>query len=160
MGLTTIAYSITEDMLKKIKSDNENLAFVFGECEKDEIWDVEQYDFDSDSEVYSRIFRRAGFEKASKNIDSEYFYDDLLESSYTAWIITSSEVKAMVEELNNVTFADLKAKSKDFESPATDRRGNILPEDILEGYFSSIEVISAFFKKTAEQGNALVFGES
>ncbi len=37
MGLTTIVYSITEDMLKKIKSDNENLAFVFGECEKDEI---------------------------------------------------------------------------------------------------------------------------
>ncbi len=101
-----------------------------------------------------------GFQKAGKNVDSEYFYDDLLESSYTAWIITPSEVKAMVKELNNVTFANLKAKSKNFESLATDRRGNILPEDILEGYFSSIEVISAFFKKTAEQGNSLVFGES
>ena len=159
MGVTTTAYSVEPKMMKKVRADNENFAFIFGDCEEEnEIWKVESYDFDKGIETYIDIFREAGFNKTARNIDSEYADLDVFDyGGYDIWAIPPSGLKAMCKELANSTFEVLKAKNL---SEVTDRRGDSLLDSELESYLSDIEGIKKFFDKTFEQGNYLIFAEA
>ncbi|MEY4529507.1 MAG: hypothetical protein RLZZ156_228 [Deinococcota bacterium] len=158
MGVTTNAYSLEPKIIKKIRADNENLAFILGDCEDEsQHWKVESYDFDKGIETYITMMREAGFVKTAKNIDSEYADLDLFDyNDNDLWIIPPSQVKAMCKELENVTFESLRAKNL---SDITDRRGNPLNNDQLESYLSDIDGIKAFFRKAMEKGHYLLFAE-
>jgi len=159
MGVNTTAYSIPPKMMRKIKADNDNLGYVFGDCEdENERWEVESYDFDTGVDVFIKIFREADFIKTARNIDSEYADLDAFDfGGYDIWAVTPAGVKAMCKELENETFEVLKAKNL---SEVTDRRGDKMPESLLESYLSDIEGIKKFFDKAFEQGNYLVFAEA
>ncbi len=159
MGVMTTVYSVEPKMMKKVRADNENFAFIFGDCDGEiERWKIESYDFDKGIDTYITIFLEGGFTKTSRNIDSEYADLDAFDfGGYDIWAIPPSGVKAMCKELENATFEVLKAKNL---SEVTDRRGNSLLDSELESYLSDIEGIKKFFDKTFEQGNYLVFSEA
>jgi hypothetical protein len=168
MGVCTTAYSIPPKMMRKIRTNNDNLAYVFDYFEDDDgifgagedkskIWEVESYDFDTVIETYIDIFREAGFTKTAKNIDSgNEDLDEFDFAGYDIWAIPPSGVKAMCKELENATFEVLKAQKL---SEVTDRRGNALLDSELESYLSDIEGIKKFLDKAFEHGNYLIFAE-
>jgi hypothetical protein len=169
MGVNTTAYAISPKMMRKVRADNDNLAYVFDYFEdedgifgagedKSKVWEVESYDFDTGIETYIDIFREAGFTKTAKNIDCEYADLDAFDyGGYDIWAIPPSGVKAMCKELENATFEVLKAKEL---SEVTDRRGNSLIDSELESYLSDIEGIKKFLNEAFEQGNYLIFSEA
>lgn len=56
-------------MIRKIRADNENLAYIFGDCEDEkDIWKLDKHDFDTGIEVIISILREAGFIKTKENI--------------------------------------------------------------------------------------------
>jgi hypothetical protein len=170
MGVTTTAYSVPPKMMRKIRADNEKLAFVFGYFEDEDgvfsasddekkRWEVENCDFDSSIDVYIKIFRTAGYEKTARKIDSEYADLDTFEyGGYDIWVVPPSGVKAITRELEDATFEVLKAKTIGGE--ITDRRGNLLNQDLLESYLSDIESFKNFFNKAFAQGHYLIFAEA
>ena len=159
MGVTTNAYSLEPKMIKKVRADNENIAFILGDCEDEsQHWKVESYDFDTSIETYITMMREAGFVKTAKSINCEYADLDIFDyNGNDLWVIPPSQVKAMCKELENVTFESLKAKKL---SDITDRRGNPLNNDQLENYLSDIDGIKAFFRKAMEKGHYLLFAEA
>lgn len=169
MSVNTTTYSIPPKVMRKIKANNENLAYVFDYFEdedgifgvgedKTNLWEVESYDFDSQIDVYIKIFREAGFTKTAKNIDSEYADLDVFDyGGYDIWAIPPSSVKAMCKEIENATLEVLKSKNL---SEITDRRGNPLLDNELESYLSDIKGIKKFFDKAFEHGNYLIFAEA
>jgi hypothetical protein len=170
MGVTTTAYSLELKMIKKVRANNDNLAYVFDYFEdedgvfgpgedKTKPWQVESYDFDSSIDVYIQIFREAGYTKTAKSIDCEYADLDAFDyGGYDIWVVPPSGIKAMVKELENAAFEVLKAKG--IGSQVTDRRGNAIPESTFEGYLSDIKGIKEFFNKAFMQGHYLVFAEA
>lgn len=169
MGVTTTAYSIPPKMMRKIRADNENLAYIFDYFEdedgifgagedKSKLWEIESYDFNKGIETYISIFRYSGFEKTARNVDSEYADLETFDyGGYDIWAIPPSGLKAMCKELEKTTFEALKAKEL---SEVTDRRGNPLLDSELESYLGDIEGIKIFFDKAFEQGNYLIFAEA
>jgi hypothetical protein len=163
MGVDSIAYSIPPKMMRKIRADNDNLGYVFGNVEdENEDWQVESFDFGTGIEVFINILREAGYPKTAKKIDCEYnFYSGsrnyLDYDSYNVWIIPPSEVKVMAQELANVTFDGLKSG---IAGEIKDRRGHTMLESLYESYLSDIESLKKFLQRTAEQGNYLLFAEA
>lgn len=157
MGVNTTAYSIEPKMMKKVRADNENFAFIFGECEDEsEIWKVESYDFDTGIDVFIKIFREANCIETAKKIDSEYADLDVFDyNGYDIWAITPSSVKAMCKEIEKANF-----DKQEFGNEITDRRGTVLLDSELESYLSDIEGIKKFFDKVFEQGNYVIFSEA
>ncbi len=164
MGVITTAYSIPPKLMRKIRADNNNLVYVFGDCEEEiEIWKLESYDFDKAIEETISILREAGCKKTAQMIDCEnFFYSDnssyLDYNGYDVWTIPPSKVKAMAKELEKANFEELIAKGN--VTGIKDRRGTILPESLYQSYIGDIESIKKFFKKTAENGNYLLFAEA
>ncbi len=160
MGVMTNAYSLEPKMIKKVRADNENLAFILGDCEDEsQHWKVESYDFDKGIETYITIMREAGFVKTAKNIDSEYADLDLFDyNGNDLWVIPPSQVKAMVKELETATIEGIKAKN--IGGQVTDRRGTVLVDSLFESYLSDIDGIKAFFRKAMEKGHYLLFAEA
>jgi Domain of unknown function (DUF1877) len=160
MGVTTNAYSLEPKMIKKVRADNENIAFILGDCEiESQHWKVESYDFDTGIEVHIKIMREAGYTKTAKNINSEYADLDIFDyNGYDIWVIPPSQVKAMVKELENATFETIKAKN--IGGQVTDRRGTVLVDSLFESYLSDIDGIRAFFRKAMEKGHYLLFAEA
>lgn len=161
MGVITTAYSIPPKMMRKIRANNDNLGYIFES--EDENWKVKSYDFDKTIEETVSILREAGCKKTAKNIDCEnYFYSD--DSSYfdydgyDIWTIPPSQVKSMLNELENVDVEKLKSKGNIGE--ITDRRGTIMNESLYKSYVSDIKTIRNFFKETARQENYLLFTEA
>ena len=86
MGVITQAYSIPPKLMRKIRTDHDNLSYIV-EADDDENpdWKVENYDFDTGIEETITILCVAGCEKTAKKIDCEnYFYSD----SKIIWIMT------------------------------------------------------------------------
>lgn len=163
MGVITTAYSTPTNLMRKVRADNDNLAYVLGECEEDERWKLESYDFDTGIEVIISILREAGCEKTAKRFNCEnYFYSD--DSSYIdydgndIWTIPPSQVKTMLKELEKVNIDELISKGN--VNGITDRRGNLLPESLYESYVDDLKGIRKFLKETTEQGNYLLFTEA
>jgi hypothetical protein len=163
MGVDSIAYSIPPKMMRKIRADNDNLGYVFGNVEdENEDWQVESFDFGTGIEVFINILREAGYPKTAKKIDCEYYFGSgsrnyLDYDSYNVWIIPPSEVKVTAQELANVTFDGLKSG---IAGEIKDRRGHSMLESLYESYLSDIESLKKFLQRTAEQGNYLLFAEA
>ena len=91
MSVSTTAYSIDAKTLKKLKHDEDNFAFLFGDCDDDERWETERYDFDTNINFYVSLFRRVGLETVGTNIDSEASelgnYD-----AYDIWFVPTKTV--------------------------------------------------------------------
>lgn len=162
MGVTTNAYSIPPPMMRKIRADNENLAYILdlGVDEEKTKWKVERFDFETRIDETHSILRACGYRTAAKSLDLEnYFYSKgrnyLDYERYNVWILTPSEVKKIAEELENATFKKLKAVG--LANAATDYDGKIIPENDYDYYVGDINEIKKFFKKNAEQGNYLLF---
>lgn len=163
MGVLTTAYSIPPKMMRKIRTDNDNLVFVVGDCEKSKFWKSESLDFDKSIEETISILREAGCEKTAKNFDCEsYFYSDSRNyidyDGYDIWTIPPSQVKTMLKEIEKADIEKLKAKGN--INQITDRRGIVLPESLYESYVDDLQNIRKFLRKTAEQGNYLLFTEA
>lgn len=160
MGVVTTAYSILPKTMRKIRADNDYLEHVFegGDLNRE----IESYDFDTIIEPWISILREMGYKKTAENIDFERYFSDsqncLDYDGYDIWIISPSKVKAMAEEIQNAVFTEL--KNKGLAYGITDRRGKILLESEYEGYFGDIENLKKFFKKTADEGNYLLFSEA
>jgi hypothetical protein len=159
MGVCTTMYALNTKMMKKVKADNENLAFIVGECEEDKTWQVAKYEFDKSIEIFINILHEAGATKSAKLMDSEYADLELFEyEPYDIWSIPPSKVKTIVEELESITVESLKTDSGD--SKISDRRNNILREEELESYLEEFGDIKQFLNEALIQKNYLVFTEA
>lgn len=163
MGVITTAYSIPATLMRKVRADNDNLAYVVGECEEDERWKLESFDFDKGIEETISILREAGCEKTAKKFDCEnYFYSDnssyIEYDGYDVWTIPPLQVKTMLKELEKVNIEELQAKGNINE--ITDRRGTLLPESLYESYIDDLKSIKKFLKEVVGQGNYLLFTEA
>lgn len=157
MSVSTTAYSIDAKTLKKLKHDEDNFAFLFGDCDDDERWETERYDFDTNINFYVSLFRRVGLETVGTNIDSEASelgnYD-----AYDIWFVPTKTVKKMVVELTAMTPDELKMRAD--ELALSDRHGSSLSRDAVHDFIDQIPAMTKFFKKAAEQENSLVFSEA
>lgn len=159
MGVITVAYSITANMLRKIRNDNENLAYIKEPEDENSRWKVEELDFDSGIEPTISILREVGCPKTAKNLNCEYADLDLFDyNGYDIWTVSPSQVAAMLKELEKVNVKELIAKGNVNE--VTDRRGAVLQESLYESYVSDLVSIKKFIKQTVEEGNYLLFTEA
>lgn len=163
MGVITTLYSVEPKRMKKLRADNENIAFVTGDCENEsEKWQMESYDFDTEIETFIGFFYDLGFDKTRKSINSEYADLDVFDyNGYDIWEIPPSGIKAMVKELESATFEELKAKIIENEIQLRDRRGTLIPNNPYELYLKNdVENIKNFLKRALEQGHYLLFVEA
>jgi len=159
MGVCTTVYAVNAKMMRKIKTDNENMAFIVGECEENEAWEVAKYEFDKSIEVFISLLYEANAKKSAKFIDSEYADLELFDyEPYDIWAISPSKVKMMIKELENITWESLKTDKGSKE--VTDRRNNILTENELKGYLEELSDIKQFLNEVLKQGNYLLFTEA
>lgn len=167
MGVFTTIYSVDSEMIKKVQTDNNNLAYIFDYVEdengifgpfedKSKIWEVESFDFDTGVDVYIQIFRELNCEITARSIDSEYADLEAFDyAGYDIWVIPPSDVIEMVKELKN-----LNIESSENSAEVKDRRGNLLLDSQLKSYLMDIEDIEKFFNKVFEQGNYLIFSQA
>lgn len=158
MGVTTTAYSVSDKMMKKVRADNENLAFVYGECDESEAWQVDKYSFER-IDTYISILHAAGCEKTAKSIDSgDHALDEFDYGGCDSWTVSAAGVKAMVNDLGKADFTSLKTDK--YGQPITDGWGKALLPSELESYLGDFDGIKEFFNRTLEQGNCLIFAEA
>jgi hypothetical protein len=161
MGVITTAYAIPAPLMRKIRADHDNLAFVLDNGDEEHPkWKVEQFDFDGRIDETHSILRACGYRKAAESLDLEnYFYPKgrnyLDYEGYNVWILTPAEIKKVAAELENATFEELKAKG--LANEATDYDGKIIDEFDYHYYVGDIAEIKKFFETNAGQGNYLLF---
>jgi|GEM_PF-3257360 len=178
MGVTTTIYSVEPGMMKKVEEDNEKLAYITGDCEENENWKAESFDFDTGVNTYIKIFFNAGAKETRKMIDSEYVDLDLFDfNGYNIWVLPPSDVQTMMGELDAITPAveekiisyslmnivngTIVIDNHEVEVlKITDRRGRSLSPDEIRGYLDSVRSFKAFLKKVVEQKNYLIFSEA
>ena len=157
MGVSTTAYSVSDKMIKKVKTDNANLAFIFGECDESEVWQVANHSFER-IDTYISILHAAGCEKTAKSIDSgNHALDEFDYGGCDIWTVTAAGVKAIVSELGKADFTSLKTDM--YGEPITNGWGKALLATELESYLGDFDGIKEFFYKVAEQGNCLILAE-
>jgi len=162
MGVITTAYSIPPSMMRKIRADHDNLAYILdlGIDEEKPKWKIEQFDFDGRIDETHSILRACGYRKAATSLDLEnYFYSDgpnyLDYEGYNVWILTPAVVKQVAKELEPATFKELKRVG--LANEATDYHAKVIDEFDYHYYVGDIEKIKEFFETNAEQGNYLLF---
>jgi hypothetical protein len=164
MGVLCTAYSIPAPLMRKIRADNDNLAFILGiEDEIQPEWKVDDYDFDKGFEDIIGVLRQCGYRKIYKLLDGEgYFYSEdknyIDYEGYDIWIVTPANVKFIVKELEKVTLAQIKAAG--IAEPLTDYYNKVIPENSYKSYLGYIRDMKKFFNKAAGQGNYLLFAEA
>lgn len=160
MGVVTTAYSVPPKIMRKIRADNDNLAYVLGYEIKPE-WEFEEMDFGKHFEEYIIILREAGHHKIYDKIDLESFLYSDDESKFVEYdgyeicFISPSAVKTVVKEFEKVKIDELKADS--IAKEITDYWGKIIPEYEYDYYIGNIERMKEFFGKAAGQGNFIIF---
>ncbi len=155
MGVITTAYSVSAEMMKKIKSDKENLKLIFGEWEEQSPHPEDKiYDFDERGFEIAYILRSSGYEKgaATLDVDANDYFDY---EGYNVWIATPTQLKAISKELAKATYEDLKTIGLANETKNYDN--DVIPEYEYESYVGEIDDIKKFFKDAADQGNSLIF---
>ena len=159
MGVLTVLYSVPPAIMKKVRADNERLAFVFGDEETDDpAWRAASYDFDKHFYEFATIVSAAGAPTARRAFDFEDPADNEPEyGSYDLRVATPTKVKKIAKELAAVTFEQAKAKA--LEQETTDYSGRLIPADEYEGYAGDLEEVKAFFAKAAEAGHFIVGAE-
>lgn len=156
MGVTTTAYSVSDEMIKKVRTDNANLAYIFGECDESDVWPVDSHSFER-IDTYISILHAAGCATAAKAIDSGDHTLDEFDYDSDIWTVKPAGVEVMVSELGKADFTSL--KTDQYGEPITDGWGKALLPSELESYLSDFDGIKEFFNKVAEQGNYLILSE-
>lgn len=177
MGVTTTIYSVEPVMMKKVEEDNENLAYITGDCEENENWKVASFDFDTSVNTYIYIFFNAGAKECRKLIDSEYADLDLFDyNGYNIWTVSPSAVQTMMEELEALTPAVedkiisyslmeivngvVLIDNQEVEVlKVADRRGRLLSSDEIRSYLDSVRSFKKFLQTVIEKKNYLLFSE-
>ncbi|HQU82471.1 MAG TPA: DUF1877 family protein [Pyrinomonadaceae bacterium] len=160
MGVETNAYSIPPKMMRKIKNNNDNLAYVLGYEEKPD-WKFDEMDFGKRFEENIVILREAGHGKIHDTLDLEeivYSEDERKFIDYDGYeicIISPSNVKKVSREFENVKFGKLKANS--IAKEITDYYGQIIREYEYDYYISNLKQMKKFFANAAEKGNYIIF---
>jgi hypothetical protein len=159
MSVDTVAYSIPPKMMRKIRAENENLDYVFGNSdEENPEWQFESLDFGKRFDENRYILRAGGFAKTPKILELESYYDtdDYIEhDGCEVQIIKPSLIKIVVKELEKVDFAKL--KSECLEQQVTDYYGEIILEFEYDSYLESIRQMNDFLVKAAAEGNFVIF---
>lgn len=76
MSVDTIAYSVPPKMMRKIRTENENLDYVFGNSDEEKPeWQFESLDFGKRFDENRYILRAGGFTKTPEILDLESYYD-------------------------------------------------------------------------------------
>jgi len=164
MGVLCTGYSIPAPLMRKIRADNDNLAFILGISEDENPnWKVDDYDFDKSFEDLIGVLQRCGYRKTYKLLDGEgYFYSEggnyIDYEGYDIWFVSPANVKFIVKDLETVTLAKIKAAGN--AEQLTDYYGKVIPESSYESYLSYIQDMKKFFKSAAEKGNYLLFAEA
>lgn len=164
MGVLTTCYSVSADLMKKIRRNNDNLADLLGlNDESDPNWKVADFEFDKGFEETIGLLRAAGFRKTYYYLDGErYFYSKtasyLEYEGYGIWIVPPSKTKIIVRELEPATFE--KIKKIGLARQATDYYGQVIPEGDYEYYVGRIDRLKQFFKESSEQGHYLLFAQA
>jgi hypothetical protein len=156
MGVTTTAYSVSDKMMKKVRTDNANLAYIFGEGDEGEAWLVDNHSFER-IDTYISILHAAGCEKTAKSIDSGDHSLDEFDYDSDVWTVMPAGVKAMVSELHKADLISLKTDM--YGEPITDGWGKALLASELESYLGDFDGVKEFLNKAAEQGNYLILSE-
>lgn len=167
MGVITTMYSVEPNMMKKVKADNDNLAYITGDCEENDNWEFESFDFDSSIEIYMDIFFNAGAKKSRKLIDSECADLGVYEfESYDIWSISPANVKIMVKELEAITPAmgekiikDNLIDNHETEVLRIERKGFPLTSEEIQTYLESIDDLKQFLSKVMSKNNYLIITE-
>ena len=164
MGVLTTGYSIEPKQMRKIRADNDNLIFLLGfDEEENQTWKVPSYDFDKSFADLIGVLRHCGYQKIYKLLDGEgYFYSEgsnyIDYEGYDIWVVSPANVKKIVQELETLTLAKIKAAGA--AEPLTDYYGKTIPESSYKSYFAYISDMKKFFQKAAENGNYLLFAEA
>lgn len=178
MGVVTTVYSVGPGMMKKVETDNGNIAYITGDCEENEKWELASFDFDSSVDTYISIFFNAGAKECRKLIDSEYADPDLFDfNGYNIWTVSPSTVETMVEELEALTPAVedriigyslmeivngvIQVDNQEIEVlKIADRRGRLLSSDEIRSYLDSIRSFKKFLQAVMAKKNYLLFSEA
>lgn len=164
MGVLTTAYSIPSEQIYKIKRYKKNLDFVLGlRKAKDDIWKLENYDFDKSISGTFEILKGCSYEHTGNMLDVENFSyrkngKYLNYEGYGIWFIAPIYVTQAVVELRDATFKKLKTNGAANE--VTDYYGKLIHEKEYDYYVGDIENLKNFFKRTSEQQNYLLFAET
>jgi hypothetical protein len=157
MGVITTAYSVAADLVKKIRKDNDLIGSIIEPEEEGAA--VSSFDFDTTVEAWVSVLEAAKYKKTAKYINSEQFDTGVLDyDGYDMWLVTPSQVQAMVKELRLATWEQLKAIG--LAAEVTDRRGSKLLEEEYEGYFSTLSSFKTFLDGAAQLGHYLLFTEA
>ncbi len=156
MGVLTSIYAVPPPMMKKIRADNENLGFVFGDEEtEDKSWKVASYEFDKLFEERLGIYAAAGYKAMQNAFDFEDPADDEPEyGGYDIRVAAPAKVKKIAEEIAKATFAELKTKG--VAQGVTDYYGKLIPESEYDGYVGDVQKVKAFFAKAAAAGHFVI----
>lgn len=162
MSVSTLAFSTPPKLVAKIRRNNDLLGKILEPEEVDDLWKVESYDFGTDIESWLQLFRACGFKRCAKNLDGErFFYSErgtLEYDPYDVWVVPPSQVKAMALELKDACLDGMRVKG--LAAEVSDRRDNVISDDMYESFFGDLEDIKKFLQGAADQGHFLIFAEA
>ncbi|MCA9520532.1 MAG: DUF1877 family protein [Myxococcales bacterium] len=143
-------------MMKKIRRDNEWLAYLFGVEEADaEAWACATFEFDKLYEETIGILGATGHPKTRSALDLEIPDKHAVEfDGYDIRVVTPAKLKAITKELEHATAKNVKAKA--IAIGVTDYYGRPIAEKEVEIYIGDLAKLKSFFEKAAEAGHYLI----
>ena len=155
MGVLTTAYSVPPVIMKKIRADHENLAFLLGVEEGGKAWKCATLEFDKRFEEKIIILGENGYTRTREALDLESAAEDAPSfDGYGIRIVPPTTLKTIAKELAPATFEALKAAG--LAKGIADHYGKAIPEDDYQTYVGDIEQMKAFFTKAAADGHFLL----
>lgn len=165
MSVSTKSYSISNEMMNKIKINHENLESILdtGFLEEANVvkWEVDSFDYDEYIDEMRYIIGNGGYSKTAEVLYSERsFYTDTNDYCFdykgiNIWIIPPDEVKIAAIEIQTASVDELKAKG--IENQVTNYDNDIIMEHEYESYLYNLDQLKTYLQKTADCGNYLLF---
>lgn len=152
MGVETIAYSISKEMMLQIKRDNELLEKLF---EKEEEWKVECYAFAKAWDDFIRLVKNYSAKAHDKLNAANYDGDYWDHGSHDIWSVDPAQVKSASQSLAGASYDMLKKMAMELKT--TNYDGEPISEDMYPYYIGDIEEFKQFLSRTASQEHYLLF---
>jgi hypothetical protein len=157
MGVLTTLYAVPAPLMKKIREDNERLAFLFGEEEDEDEkrWKVASYDLEKKAEEQFSIYATAGYPTMQAAFDFESAEDDEPEyDGYDIRVAKPATVKKIAKEIEKATPKQLVTKG--VAARITDYYGKPMSEFEIEFLVDDVARLKKFFAKAAEAGHFVI----
>lgn len=157
MGVLTTLYAVPAPLMKKIREDNERLAFLFGEDEDEDekLWKVASYDLDEKAEEQFSIYATAGYPRMQAAFDFESAEDDEPEyDGYDIRVAKPATVKKIAKEIEKATLKQLVTKA--VATGVTDYYGKPMTELEIKLLVDDVAKLKKFFAKAAEAGHFVI----